>query len=199
MNFPWRYHPNHVLLNDGGQRFLLSEFVLGIEPRRDGRTSVPWHQLDADGRDKDHEFCEGRSGTFTMHGALGSRSSVIFDLDQDGDLDIVTNDFNTAPLVLVSDLTEKTTVRSIVVRLEGVESNRDGLGAVVRVYAGDRTLTQVHDGQSGYLSQSRMPLYFGLGESESVDKIEVTWPTRKLQTLMGPIPSGRRVEIKEAG
>jgi len=199
MNFPWRYHPNHVLLNDGGSRFVLSEFVLGVEPRRDGRTAVPWHQLDADGRDSDHEFCEGRSGTFTMYGALGSRSSVIFDLDGDGDLDIVTNDFNTEPLVLISDLSKRTTVRQIRVRLVGVDSNRDGLGARVTVHAGGKAYVQVNDGQSGYLSQSRMPLYFGLGAAATVDKVEVKWPTGKTQVVPGPIDAGELLEIEESG
>jgi len=199
MNFPWRYHPNHVLLNDAGSRFVLSEFVLGVEPRRDGRTAVPWHQLDADGRDSDHEFCDGRSGTFTMYGALGSRSSVIFDLDGDGDLDIVTNDFNTEPLVLVSDLAKRTKVRQVQVRLVGVDSNRDGLGARVTVHAAGKRYVQVHDGQSGYLSQSRMPLYFGLGAAEAVEKIEVHWPTGKTQVVPGPIAAGELVEIEESG
>jgi len=198
MNFPWRYHPNHVLLNDAGKRFVLSEFVLGVEPRRGGRTSVPWHQLDADGRDSDHDFCEDRKGVFTMYGALGSRSSVILDLDGDGDLDIVTNDFNTEPLVLISDLSERITVRYVQVRLRGVDSNRDGLGARVTVHAGGKQYVQVNDGQSGYLSQSRMPLYFGLGSAESIEKIEVTWPTGKTQVLQGPLPAKGTVEIEEA-
>ena len=155
-------------------------------------------ELDADGRDADHDFCEDRTGVFTMYGALGSRSSVILDLDGDGDLDIVTNDFNTEPLVLVSDLSERTTVRYVQVRLRGVDSNRDGLGARVTVHAGGKQYVQVHDGQSGYLSQSRMPLYFGLGSAESVEKIEVTWPTGKTQVRPGPIPARGTVEIEEA-
>ncbi|GIS58081.1 MAG: hypothetical protein CM1200mP2_03060 [Planctomycetaceae bacterium] len=77
-----------------------------------------------------------------MYGALGSRSSVIFDLDGDGDLDIVTNDFNTEPLVLISDLSKRTTVRQIRVRLVGVDSNRDGLGARVTVHAGARRMSR---------------------------------------------------------
>jgi len=135
---------------------------------------------------------------FTMYGALGSRSSVILDLDGDGDLDIVTNDFNTEPLVLISDLSERITVRYVQVRLRGVDSNRDGLGARVTVHAGGKQYVQVNDGQSGYLSQSRMPLYFGLGSAESIEKIEVTWPTGKTQVLQGPLPAKGTVEIEEA-
>ncbi|HAA49065.1 MAG TPA: hypothetical protein DCE43_05050, partial [Planctomycetaceae bacterium] len=103
------------------------------------------------------------------------------------------------PMVLVSDLSDRKPVKSIQVRLVGVDSNRDGLGSRVVVFADGKTFVQAHDGQSGYLSQSRMPLYFGLGSAESVDKIEVTWPTGKTQVHPGPIPATGTVVIEEAG
>ena len=83
-----------------------------------------------------------------------SRSSVMFDLDNDGDLDIVTNDFNSVPQVLVSDLAEQKAMRSLKVVLVGTRSNRNGLGATVRVHAAGQTYTKYVDGKSGYLSQS---------------------------------------------
>jgi hypothetical protein len=46
MNYPFRYGVNTVLLNDRGRRFLDSEFILGIEPRRDGKTATPWFEFD---------------------------------------------------------------------------------------------------------------------------------------------------------
>ncbi len=82
-----------------------------------------------------------------MVGARGTRSSVIFDLDGDGDLDIVTNEFGTLPMVLVSNLSEKTTVRYLAVKLTGTTSNRNGLGAIVKVTAGGSTYTKVHGRQ----------------------------------------------------
>jgi hypothetical protein len=103
-------------------------------------------------------------------GAIGSRSAVIFDIEGDGDLDIVTNDFNTRPMVLLSNLSERNAqLHYLKIQLQGVRSNRDGLGAKVQVTTGQGVLTQVHDGQSGYLSQSSMPLYFGLGEAAVVE------------------------------
>ena len=104
---------------------------------------------------------------------LGTRSSVMLDLDGDGDLDIVTNEFNSEPQVLVSNLPAKRPVHWLGVALAGTASNRNGLGATVRVPAGGRVLTQWHDGKSGYLSQSVLPLYFGLGEAATVDRVEV--------------------------
>src|SRR5579863_5104753 len=48
MNFPFRYGINSMLLNNRGEKFLDSEFILGIEPRRDARTYTPWYKLDCD-------------------------------------------------------------------------------------------------------------------------------------------------------
>ena len=197
MNYPFRYGANSVLLNNRGEEFLDSEFVLGVEPRRDGRTTTPWFELDCSGADKDHDGCKGREGRVVVTAALGSRSSVIFDLDGDGDLDIVTSDFNSEPMVLVSNLAQTHDIRYLKVGLIGAQSNRDGLGATVKVTAGDQTWTKVHDGQSGYLSQSLTPLYFGLGQAATVDQIEVIWPSGQTQTHPGPIQANDLLELQE--
>jgi hypothetical protein len=185
MNYPERYMINSVKLNDRGQAFADAEFALGVEPRQGG-LATPFFDLDASGRDKGHKDAVGETGKVTVWGARGSRSSVIFDVDGDGDLDIVTNEFNAAPMVLISNLTEKTRVHYLQVALTGTTSNRNGLGAVVKVTAGTHTYTQVMDGSSGYLSHSIMPLYFGLGAAERVDRLEVAWPSGKHQTVTAP-------------
>ena len=113
MNYGYRYGINSLLLNDRGGKFVDSEFIVGVEPRRGGRTITPWFELDAVLADKDHELVKkvrsrgARVTRVVAWGALGSRSSVIFDLDNDGDLDIVTNDFNSEPMVLVSNLADR--------------------------------------------------------------------------------------------
>jgi enediyne biosynthesis protein E4 len=198
MNYPYRYQVNSVLLNDLGREFLDSEFLVGAEPRRDGRTSTYWFTLDCDGADKAHFGCQGRSGTYEVWGALGSRSSAIFDLDNDGDLDIVTNDFNSEPMVLTSDLIQRDPgIKYLEVKLTGTKSNRSGLGARVTVKAGGKSYTKVLDGQSGYLSQSLYPLYFGLGEAARVDQVEVAWPSGRTQVVGGPIEPNRILTITE--
>ena len=197
MNYPFRYGVNSVLLNDGGKTFRDSEFILGVEPRRGNRTARPWFELDCDGEDKTHSRCGQRSGRFVVWGALGSRSSVIFDLDGDGDQDIVTNEFNSEPMVLVSDLAGNKPIRYLKVKLQGERSNRDGLGARVTLQAGALSYTRVHDGKSGYLSQSRLPLYFGLGDVSFVDRIEVIWPSGGRQVVSGPIRTNQQLEIRE--
>jgi hypothetical protein len=198
MNYPERYMVNSVKLNDRGKRFVDADFVVGVEPRKGG-VVTPWFLLDASGRDKDHRDLAGTglTGSVGVWGARGTRASAIFDVDADGDLDIVTNEFGTVPMVLMSNLTEKTRVRYLEVALVGTTSNRNGLGAVVKVRAGGATYTKVMDGNSGYLSHSLYPLYFGLGAAETVDGVDVVWPSGKRQTVRQPIKINSRVEVRE--
>src|SRR5204863_2277009 len=125
------YAMNSLLLNDGGQRFVDCEFVLGAEPPKDNRIEKVFFTLDCDGQDKDHQLARGRQGMASVIGSTSSRSSVAFDLDDDGDLDLVTNDFNDHPRVLISNLSEKRPIHFLKVKLMGTTSNRDGLGATV--------------------------------------------------------------------
>jgi len=201
MNFPFRYGINSLLLNNRGQKFLDAEFLVGIEPRRDGRTHTPWFYLDcatvpANKKDAQHP-CNGQTGKITIMASLGSRSSAIFDLDNDGDLDIVTNEFNSAPQILVSNLSERERIHWLKVKLIGTVSNRDGLGATVRVSSGGRTLMKYNDGKSGYLSQSSLPLYFGLGDAQKVDRVEVDWPSGRKQVVTQDLRVNDVLRIRE--
>ena len=220
MNFPFRYGVNTVLLNNRGKRFMDSEFILGVEPR--SREPVrPWFDLDCsdegaaefstegwaifgkqavgpegEGDPARHPFCEGRDGTVTILAARGSRSSAVFDIDGDGDLDVVTNEFNDEPQILVSDLAQRRPVSYLKIRLVGSRSNRDGLGARVTVFRGEKFQVKINDGISGYLSHSLLPLYFGLGASTKADRVEVEWPSGVKQVVEEP-PANQLVEIVE--
>jgi hypothetical protein len=99
--------------------------------------------------------------------------------------------------VLISDLAQRRAIHWLEVELTGTKSNRDGLGATIVVEAGGARLLQNHDGKSGYLSHSLLPLYFGLGDAARVDRIVVAWPSGTTQTIEGPIAADRRIEIVE--
>jgi len=159
--------------------------MLGVEPRRNNVLSAPWFELDCHNKDKRHQVCKKSKarGNTVVWGALGSRSSAIFDVDQDGDLDIVTLEFNHLPRVLMSDLSEKKKINYLKVDLLGKSSNKSGIGARVTVVSGDSVFTKINDGKSGYLAQSDAPLYFGLGDKRKIDKIEVIWPSGVRQVL----------------
>jgi enediyne biosynthesis protein E4 len=202
MSYPYRYGINSLLLNDRGEKFLDSEFVLGVEPRKSLYT--PWFEIDCSNTQEvelqaqlHSSVCDGQRGKATIMAPRSSRSAVIFDLDNDGDLDIVTNDFNSEPQILVSNLSEHHAIHWLKVVLRGAVSNRDGLGAFVRVFAGGRTFFRYNDGKSGYLAQSALPLYFGLAGADKIDRVEVDWPSGRKQVLTTGLRANETLTIVE--
>jgi enediyne biosynthesis protein E4 len=76
-------------------------------------------------------------------------------------------------------------------------SNRNGLGATVRVSAVARIYTRYNDGKSGYLAQSVLPLYFGLGDTDKIDQVEVDWPSGRKQVLTEGLHANETLQVTE--
>ena len=104
---------------------------------------------------------------------LSSRGAGFDDLDNDGDVDVVVLNSRREPTILRNDTVNDN--HWVQVRLRGVGSNRDGVGAHVRVVAGDLAqVAEVHSGR-GYQSHWGTRLHFGLGRHDRIDRIEVRW------------------------
>jgi hypothetical protein len=84
------------------------------------------------------------------------------------------------------------------IELHGVRSNRDGIGAHVRVVAGDLTLVDEVHGGRGYQSHWGSRLHFGLGPHDQVDRVEVRWLGGGATQVVGPVAVDRRLTIIEA-
>ena len=101
------------------------------------------------------------------------------DFDRDGDLDILLTTNNGPAFLYRNDQVAGN--RSIRFALQGTKSNRDAIGARVRIFAGDHTQTQMVRTGSSYLSQSELPLTFGLGKRDTVDRVVISWPSGRTE------------------
>jgi hypothetical protein len=81
--------------------------------------------------------------------------------------------------------------------LRGTTSNRNGLGATVRVRVKDHVYTKFNDGKSGYLSQSALPIYFGLGDARAIERVEVDWPSGTKQVVTSNLRPNQVLTITE--
>jgi hypothetical protein len=126
---------------------------------------------------------------------LVGRGAAYADMDDDGDLDVVVTQTGDAPVLLRNDL--ETGGHWLRLRLVGRPPNRNALGARVELVAGDRAQRRQVMPARSYLSQMELPLTFGLGEAERVDRLEVTWPDGARELF--PVPGVDRMLTLERG
>ena len=122
-----------------------------------------------------------------------ARSAAYADIDNDGFLDMVVTT-NGGPAYLFHN--EGGTNHSLRFKLVGTRSNRDGIGAIIRLSAGgDKQWKMLRSG-SGYLSQSELVLTFGLGTQTKADNVEIQWPSGQVEKLTN-VPAGETVTVEE--
>jgi hypothetical protein len=122
-----------------------------------------------------------------------SRGLATGDLDGDGRPEILIVNMNDKPTLLKNAGTRQ---NAIAITLIGTRSNRSAIGARCTLEAGGRKqIAEVMSGGS-YFSQNSFALYFGLGKSEKVARIEVRWPTGETQVWSGA-PANRTIELTE--
>jgi len=112
-----------------------------------------------------------------------SRGAAVADFDGDGRLDLALNNNNARPTLLLNQLAQAG--NWVELDLIGAVSNRDAVGARVRLTSGGRSLSRWVEAGSGYASQSAHTLHFGLGEAERIEAVEIDWPSGHQQRLAG--------------
>ena len=108
-----------------------------------------------------------------------ARGLACGDFDRDGDLDLLLTANNGAAQLFRAD--QPAGSQSIRFRLRGTRSNRDAIGATVRIEHGGTTQSRIVKSGSSYLSQSELPVTFGLGGRDVVDRVLLIWPSGKTE------------------
>ena len=122
-----------------------------------------------------------------------ARGAAHADIDNDGDQDIVVT-VNNGPARVLRN--ESRGGRALRLSLTGVKANRSAIGAQVRITAGGVTRLAMVKTGSSYLSQSELPLTFGLGQASGVEQVEIRWPGGQVDRL-GPQAAGQTLQVTE--
>jgi len=122
------------------------------------------------------------------------RGSAFADIDGDGDLDVILTQVGGPPLLLRND--QNLGHHWIRLKLVGTKSNRDAIGALIKVRVNGHTLSREVMPTRSYLSQSELPVTVGLGKANQVDSVEIIWPGGFTQKI-NPPPIDRLTTITE--
>jgi len=126
------------------------------------------------------------------------RGAAYADINNDGRLDLLVATNGGPAYLFVNEATGSAAAnKSLRVKLVGTKSNRDGIGAIVKISSGGVTQTQMLRSGSSYLSASELVLTFGLGQSEKADTLEVHWPSGQFDKLPA-ITAEQTVTITES-
>ena len=123
------------------------------------------------------------------------RGSAFGDIDGDGDLDVVMTQVAGPPLLLRNE--QALGHRWLRLKLIGARTNRDAIGAWIRVRVGNQTLSRQVMPTRSYLSQSELPVTIGLGNAANVDGVEILWPTGHVQKVDKP-PLNQLIVVRES-
>jgi enediyne biosynthesis protein E4 len=116
------------------------------------------------------------------------------DFDRDGDLDLLLTTNNGPAFLYRND--QLSGNRSIRFRLVGTKSNRDAIGARVRVFAADLVQSRMVKGGSSYLSQSELPVTFGLEKRDQIERVVIDWPSGQTEEYKN-LRAGQSYECTE--
>jgi enediyne biosynthesis protein E4 len=146
-----------------------------------------------DGLGKFHDVASEIGGGFARPKV--GRGLAYGDFDRDGDLDLLMTTNNGPAYLYRND--QLAGNKSIRFELTGTISNRDAIGAVLRIFQGSASRYRMVKGGSSYLSQSELPATFGLGKSGGVDRVVIEWPSGRTEDYKN-LSSGRTYKCIES-
>jgi len=124
------------------------------------------------------------------------RGAAYADINNDGRLDLLFSTNGGPSYLFLNETSGGAANQSVRIKLAGTKSNRDGIGAVVKLTAGGETQTQMLRSGSSYLSASELVLTFGLAQHGHAEAIEIRWPSGQVDKLTN-VAAGQTVTIME--
>ena len=186
-------------LRDSVGEAIFGDGETGLELAVTGHASNSLFSLN--GRERNMLFLNEGSSFERMGATSGAdditdgRSFVAFDVDDDGDLDVIVKNLQKRVLhVLRNDI--DTQNHRVAFRLVGKSGNRDAIGARLVLRAGARTRTKQVRSASGFLSQSPTEVFFGLKDTDAIESLEVHWPRGETQVFTD-LAVDRRYRLEE--
>lgn len=175
--------------------------VTNVIRNPDGSENV-WTAFSHSGKERNQMFMnQGGGGFANVSGVSGTdsvldgRSFVIWDFNRDGKSDLAVVNANGSLLqVFRNQSPEKHGVVGI--RLEGTKSNRDAIGARIEVTTDRGTIMRVLSCGEGFAAQNSRTILFGLGKSNRIEKVIVTWPSGRKSEFDG-VDSGDLAIVRE--
>jgi hypothetical protein len=177
-----------LILANGHPDDMIAEYSLQVKWKE---PLLLFHQ-ESDG--KLHNV-SGQAGD-AFAGLYNARGLAIGDYDNDGALDVLVCVNGGAPLLLRNNAAKGN--HWLGLKLEGVEANRDGVGARITWTAAGKTFHYMKNGGGSYLSSHDPRVVLGIGPAEKIDSVEVRWPgpSTKVDRLINP-PLDRYVRVVE--
>lgn len=168
----------------GGNRAIISDAANW--PPLDGRSLSGYQQKKLWINDGAGSFKEVAQ-LVGVNDVFDGRSVAMADFSNSGKLDVVVAN-QKGPLLFYKN-TVAPENRWIAFDLEGSMSNRSAIGAQVRVFWNGQQQVQEVSGGSGFCAQNQRRIHFGLGKAKAIDRVEIRWPSGKIQTVRTPEPN----------